>query len=745
MGLAAVFSWAFLLSASAAEYAPLTPLPDSYRLHGLAQSDGFLYHVGGLSGTMGIAGARKVFYSRVQTDGALTPWTPGPDLPEITFSHAAAAWNKTLYVIGGQRFTPGVGLGPSNTVYYSRLGADGVPGAWATTTPLPNAAFYLNAAFWQGRLYVTGGWNHVGLLPDVYSAPALPDGTLGAWRPETPLPEGVYTHAAAAEGTLYVLGGVVNGGSEVRNDVYFATIGADGTLGPWTTTSPLPQPLSNLGSVVADGRVFVTGGWTGTAASNATYSAPILADRSLGEWTTYANTPTGRYQHGTASDGKRLFVSGGFTEGVLSDVLAVSLPAPVPPPSTAAPALVVFSPVVLNLSSRGRWVSAYLAFRREFADADDVAPGSAAIIAVNGVPITPIPAAVERRSWGRGNDGNGNNGNHGNGHNGNHGDDDEDDEDDDGGPRLGVAILKLKFDRAKVQAAIASGENRLTVRGRLTDGRTVEGTGRIWGKVRKPIAGRRVKNLAPALKLSENAAQKPVNHEGGEVRAHRAAVRLPEGALPAGVPVTVNEAPTQDEAEKNRQSSAAAKRNVAAVGAAVEYGPHGARFDKPVTIELPFERERLPSGVKESEIAVHYWNAARGDWEALPSIVDGPARVVRAQTTHFSWYQVFSGGNSSPAAAGLAFGDVYAYPNPARGGANPVVRVEAPLADRVELKIYDVTGALRHAATATGTAAAHEFVWDASSVPSGVYFYVARASVAGSGDIVSKGKLAVIK
>ena len=103
---------------------------------------------------------------------------------------------------------------------------------------------------------------------------------------------------------------------------------------------------------------------------------------------------------------------------------------------------------------------------------------------------------------------------------------------------------------------------------------------------------------------------------------------------------------------------------------------------------------------------------------------------------------MLSGGNVAAAATG--FGEVYAFPNPARGGVNPVIHVEAPGADTVRVNVYDVTGARRHTLTMTGAGAAHEMTWDVSGIGSGVYYYVVEAS--GGGSTVRKtGKLAVIK
>jgi hypothetical protein len=301
-------------------------------------SSGFLYNIGGLGGVNGVATAQRVFYAPLQDQGGLGSWMQGPSLPEGVFFHAAAAVEGTLLVLGGYHYRDSLVV--SNGVYASHLGADGRPGAWQAVAPLPEPAFFLSAGAWNGRVYVTGGWNGQSLTSSVYSSHVNPDGTLEAWRRERSLPQGVYTHAAVAQGTLYVLGGVVNGGSEIHNAVYAARIGEGGALEPWAATTPLPQPLSNHGACVASGRVILAGGWNGASPSDAALQASILPDGGLADWTALAVLPRPLYLHGQAAAGGFLFLSGG-SDGQAPQAGVYSIPLPPgpvqPPADTAAP------------------------------------------------------------------------------------------------------------------------------------------------------------------------------------------------------------------------------------------------------------------------------------------------------------------------------------------------------------------------------------------------------------------------
>ena len=126
--------------------------------------------------------------------------------------------------------------------------------------------------------------------------------------------------------------------NQIQNKVYFAKINADGTLGIWNETTPLPLPLANLGAVVAGGRVFVMGGSSDAPGgpTKSFYSAPVKGDGSLGLWS--AGPPLIREltQFGTAVSESYIFLSGGNT-GVENVSAVYSMALPVPP---AAPAIV---------------------------------------------------------------------------------------------------------------------------------------------------------------------------------------------------------------------------------------------------------------------------------------------------------------------------------------------------------------------------------------------------------------------
>ena len=707
----------------AADFDALTPLPQGFYGHALVRAGGYLYHLGGIGSAEGVFAARKTYVTPITGKARIGAWTAGPAFPEPIFMHAAVAANGFVYVIGGQHFNRGVKISPA--VYFSRIGADGALADWQTASPLPQGIFLHSAAAWNGALYVTGGWGAAGLSGKVHSAVIQADGTLSPWTELAPLPEAVYTHATVQDGTLYVLGGVINGGAQMDNGVYFARIRADRTLEPWQETTPLADPLSSHSAAVVAGRIYISGGWTGDAATDTVHSAPIRSDKAVGDWAPAPSLPGPLYLHASAAADDALFISGGSNgSSYQSTVYGLAV-------ATQLVATMVISPNTLNLASQGKYVTCRIGFPASAASAADVVPASLRITGVNGAPVAPIPAEDKPTSL----------------------------DDDDGD---GILERMVKFDRAALQAVLQPGDARIQVEGLLSDGRAFQAEDTIWA-IAPSVKSRSQRVLGssplPAVPVSSAAALGIVSKKGGRVGPDaRTGVDFPADAAD-GLPVTVTADGEDDPAELSRRETARGKKTLAAAGPAVEFGPEGATFSKPVTLSLAYDPDRLPAGSKEDDLQVHYWNAGAGEWEALASVVDKPARKVRAQTGHFSLYQVLTGAGpaAGPNIPGLAFDQVYAFPNPARRGAAPTLHIEASQADRLELRIYDIAGELVHSAEQSGPAPsvddgsgrgavpAFEYAWDASGAGSGIYIFVVTAHKAGAGSIRTSGKLALIR
>ncbi len=98
-------------------------------------------------------------------------------------------------------------------------------------------------------------------------------------------------------------------------------------------------------------------------------------------------------------------------------------------------------------------------------------------------------------------------------------------------------------------------------------------------------------------------------------------------------------------------------------------------------------------------------------------------------------------------------GEIYVFPNPAKGGEAPIFHIETGIADSVNIKIYTVSGRAAHEHTLTGMPAelddgnglsyAYEYAWR-GHIPSGVYLYYIEAQKAGE-KLKKTGKFAIVR
>jgi hypothetical protein len=106
-------------------------------------------------------------------------------------------------------------------------------------------------------------------------------------------------------------------------------------------------------------------------------------------------------------------------------------------------------------------------------------------------------------------------------------------------------------------------------------------------------------------------------------------VEIPQGALKEDCTITIGEV----------TNPPALPENLKAIGKVIDYGPHGATFNTPVTIRVPYTLEDLyKSGVSDpAELEVWNYNRTTLAWEAVPvDRVEGGFLVYKLN--HFSIY-----------------------------------------------------------------------------------------------------------
>ncbi len=189
---------------------------------------------------------------------------------------------------------------------------------WLTTTILPQTLEGHKSATWNNRyVYVVGGYNDVTYASSVYRA-TLQSGGISNWTVENSIPVGLRDHTVVTgTNTIYVLGG--QDGANIYDEIYYADINTDGSLGTWQTASvTLPTELWGHTAVYCNGYIYVAGGSssaTATSALNTVYYAKVLADNTLSSFGTTAVLPQTRNGHSMVTFGNEIYIVAGFANG----------------------------------------------------------------------------------------------------------------------------------------------------------------------------------------------------------------------------------------------------------------------------------------------------------------------------------------------------------------------------------------------------------------------------------------------
>lgn len=199
----------------------------------------------------------------------------------------------------------------------------GSVGTWTASTAFTTARYGHTTVAYNGYLYVIGGTTTGSdYLNNVQYAPINSDGTVGSWTATTNLISGRQYHASVAyNGYIYVIGGS-NGTSQ--NSVQYALINADGSVGAWSTTTAFTTARIQHTSVAYNGYLYVIGGYTGSALNTVQY-ALINADGSVGSWTATTAYTTASYRHGAVAYNGYMYVVGGYNGSYLSSVQYASI------------------------------------------------------------------------------------------------------------------------------------------------------------------------------------------------------------------------------------------------------------------------------------------------------------------------------------------------------------------------------------------------------------------------------------
>ena len=197
-----------------------------------------------------------------------------------------------------------------NTTYYARVRA-----AYSESDDSP--AVSLGQAVTQALAPSAGSFADVApfTLRAAWDPLSNSVGDAGSWSSlPSVLPAVRQGHAMVYYGgRLYVSGGA---DPTPQSTVFTAPVLADGSVGAWAATTPLPAIRESHAMAAWAGRLYVAGGSDGSARSTVWW-APIRADGTVGDWAATTPLPGARMQLAMTASAGRLVVAGG-DDGVIA-------------------------------------------------------------------------------------------------------------------------------------------------------------------------------------------------------------------------------------------------------------------------------------------------------------------------------------------------------------------------------------------------------------------------------------------
>jgi len=265
-----------------------------------------------------LVGSDNVYLQFAATD--VGTWLTTTVLPQTLSGHKTATWNNQyVYVVGGYN-----DVTYSSAVYRATTQAGGISG-WTTLNSLPVAMKDAAVVIGTNTIYVIGGRDASQVYSTIYYAAINTDGSIGIWQTSAvALPAARWGHTAVyLNGYIYVAGGAnVLTETSALNTVYYSKVLADNTLGAFSTGTALPATRNKHSMVTYNSVLYVLGGYaSGGTKANTVYTATPSVNGSTGAWTTQTALPVTISNHSSVVANGLIMVLAGETGGTLSNTV----------------------------------------------------------------------------------------------------------------------------------------------------------------------------------------------------------------------------------------------------------------------------------------------------------------------------------------------------------------------------------------------------------------------------------------
>jgi hypothetical protein len=266
------------------------------------------------------------------TDDATTPtswYQTSYNLPEeltnagaVVTDETQSWYDWTLYTIGGQESG-----GSNSTDVYSAYTPDwyyGDTDPWNQTsyplqTPLlPMGVHGAGTVILNGKIYSIGGYdyNNNDYVGKVFSSSLNANGSINSWQDNSNIPYNVaYSATTVANGRVYVMGGYAG------TNMYIGRLDSNGNLSFSTAgTTAIPQGVISATAVFTGKRIYLIGGDASGATANVRMSNELGADGAVTSWSSGPSLPAARGYHSSVVANGYVYVMGGSNGGAQSSV-----------------------------------------------------------------------------------------------------------------------------------------------------------------------------------------------------------------------------------------------------------------------------------------------------------------------------------------------------------------------------------------------------------------------------------------
>ncbi|MFC1943823.1 CARDB domain-containing protein, partial [Chloroflexota bacterium] len=84
------------------------------------------------------------------------------------------------------------------------------------------------------------------------------------------------------------------------------------------------------------------------------------------------------------------------------------------------------------------------------------------------------------------------------------------------------------------------------------------------------------------------------------------------------------------------------------IGLAYDFGPDGATFDPPITLEYTYDPDVISGDIAEEDLVLAYYDENAGEWVELNCVIDTENNTITASVEHFTTFTIMAHAAPTP-------------------------------------------------------------------------------------------------